>query len=249
MHTVKRAIVMAAGTGKRMRPLTLHTPKPLVRVGGVRMIDTILHGLWQNGIHEIYVVVGYLEEQFRDLPQEYPGLQLIHNKYYDSCNNISSLYVAREHLEDCIILDGDQIIRNSSVLHPDFTRSGYHAVRCPQQTNEWLLQVTKDRLITSCSRSGGRDGWQLFSISRWSKEDGRKLRRHLEHEFMDRNNRQIYWDDVAMFLHFSDFRLGIEPMEAGDVIEIDSLEELAEADPAYLPLLTESPSQKEDFFP
>lgn len=249
MHTVKRAIVMAAGTGKRMRPLTLHTPKPLVRVGGVRMIDTILHGLWQNGIHEIYVVVGYLEEQFRDLPQEYPGLQLIHNKYYDSCNNISSLYVAREHLEDCIILDGDQIIRNSSVLHPEFIRSGYNSVRCPQQTNEWLLQVTKDRLITSCSRSGGRDGWQLFSISRWSKEDGRKLHRHLEHEFMDRNNRQIYWDDVAMFLHFADFRLGIEPMEAGDVIEIDSLEELAEADPAYRPFLTESPSQKEDFFP
>lgn len=93
MHTVRRAIVMAAGTGKRMRPLTLHTPKPLVRVGQVRMIDTILHGLWQNGIHEIYVVVGYLEEQFRDLPQEYPGLQLINNKYYDSCNNISSLYV------------------------------------------------------------------------------------------------------------------------------------------------------------
>ena len=52
-----------------------------------------------------------------------------------------------------------------------------------------------------------------------------------------------------MFLHFSDFRLGIEPMEAGDVIELDSLEELAEADPTYLPFLTESPSQKEDFFP
>ena len=75
MHTVKRAIVMAAGTGKRMRPLTLRTPKPLVRVGGVRMIDTILQGLWQNGIREIYVVVGYLQEQFRDLPREYPGLQ------------------------------------------------------------------------------------------------------------------------------------------------------------------------------
>lgn len=249
MHTVKRAIVMAAGTGKRMRPLTLHTPKPLVRVGGVRMIDTILQGLWQNGIREIYVVVGYLQEQFRDLPGEYPGLQLVNNTYYDSCNNISSLYVARDYLEDCIILDGDQIIRNSSVLHPEFTRSGYNAVRCHQQTSEWLLQVTENHLITSCSRSGGRNGWQLFSISRWSSEDGRRLRRHLEYEFVDKNNRQIYWDDVAMFLHFADFKLGIEPMEAGDVIELDSLEELAEADPAYRPLLTESSSQKEDFFP
>ena len=131
MHTVKRAIVMAAGTGKRMRPLTLHTPKPLVRVGGVRMIDTILHGLWQNGIHEIYVVVGYLEEQFRDLPQEYPGLQLISNKYYDSCKRRCPLQSrgipsqSLQHPSNCVrqgrVLRQGQRIRLSRLrysLHP-----------------------------------------------------------------------------------------------------------------------------------
>ena len=46
---------MAAGKGERMRPVTLHTPKPLVRVNGVRMIDTVIKALHQNGITEIYV--------------------------------------------------------------------------------------------------------------------------------------------------------------------------------------------------
>ena len=45
MYKVKRAIIMAAGIGKRMQPVTLSTPKPLVKVSGVRMIDTVIHGL------------------------------------------------------------------------------------------------------------------------------------------------------------------------------------------------------------
>ena len=53
MHTVKRAIIMAAGTGTRMRPLTETTPKPLIPVRGVRMIDTVIRALHENGIVEI----------------------------------------------------------------------------------------------------------------------------------------------------------------------------------------------------
>ena len=64
MHKVKRAIIMAAGIGKRMQPVSLHTPKPLIKVNGVRMIDTVISGLHQNGITEIYIVVGYLKEGY-----------------------------------------------------------------------------------------------------------------------------------------------------------------------------------------
>lgn len=239
-HTVKRAIIMAAGIGKRMQPLTFTTPKPLVKVNGVRMIDTVVDALHKNGINEIYVVVGYLKDQFYTWGEGRAGITIIENPYYDTCNNISSLYVAREHLSDCIILDGDQIIYNASILAPDFTLSGYNAVWCEGETDEWLMDV-EDGTVTSCSRTGGSHGWQLYSISRWSKADGEKLKKHLEYEF-ERGNTNIYWDDVAMFCHFSDYTLGIREMKASDIIEIDGLDELVAIDHSYQYLLKDNSS-------
>ena len=115
MHKVERAIIMAAGIGKRMQPVTLYTPKPMVKVNGIRMIDTVIRGLHQNGIYEIYVVVGHLKAQFRKLEKEYEGVQLIENPYYAVCNNISSLYVARDHIENAII---PVSYTHLGILHP-----------------------------------------------------------------------------------------------------------------------------------
>lgn len=237
MYYVKRAIIMAAGTGTRMRPITLHTPKPLIKVNGIRMIDSVIQGLHKNGITEIYIVVGYLKEQFHYLQQLYPGISLLENPYYDTCNNISSLYIARDYIEDAIILDGDQIIFNTAVLAPEFERSGYNSVWTETPTSEWLQQV-EHGIVTACSRTGGKKGWQLYSISRWNTEDGKKLKAHLELEFKTNKNDQLYWDDVAMFCHKEEYELGIWAMNAGDVIEVDNLEELTALDPSYVNLFS-----------
>lgn len=218
--------------GNRMKPVTLSVPKPLISVNGNRMIDTVIKALHKNGIFEIYVVVGYLKEQFKSLEQEYKGLTLVENPYYETCNNISSLYAVRDKIHNAIILDGDQIIYNDKILSPEFERSGYNAVWTDGETDEWLLDV-KDSVVTKCSRTGGKGGWQLYSISRWSQEDAVKLKKHLEIEFEQKQNRQIYWDDVALFCYPEEYELGIRPMTYDDIVEIDGFDELVKIDESY----------------
>lgn len=233
MNTVKSAIIMAAGFGSRMNPVTLTTPKPLVKVNGVRMIDTVIAALHKNEIYEIYIVVGYLKEQFYPLERQYPGIHIIENPYYDTCNNISSLYVARDYIEDSIILDGDQIIYNPAILFKEFDRSGYNSVWTNNETNEWLQTIDESKRVIHCSRTGGTNGWQLYSISRWNKEDGIKLKSLLELEFETNKNTTIYWDDIALFCHPNEFNLTVYPMDKEDVIEIDNYTELVEIDNSY----------------
>lgn len=232
MNKANKAIIMAAGKGTRLYPLTMQIPKPMISVNGVRMIDTIIDALHYNQIYEIYVVVGYLKETFQVLLEKYKDIILIENPYYENSNNISSLYVAREHLDKCIILDGDQIIYNKDILNPVFEKSGYCSMWTEDYTEEWLQSV-KNNKVVFCSRIGGCKGWQLFGVSFWGEKEGTRLKELLELEFEQNKNTDIYWDDIAMFYYPEEFDLGIRSIQKGDIIEIDNYEELIKLDDSY----------------
>ena len=234
MPKVERAIITAAGFGSRMNPITLDTPKPLVPVNGKPMIETTIDALRKQGIYEIYVIVGYLKETFEYLTEKYPGLELIENPDYETANSISSLYAAREHLANSIVLDGDQIIYNDAVFAPEFERSGYNASYKEDGVPEWLAEIDENGIIKKVSIEGAEKGWAISGICRWTEEDAKKLARHLEIEFKEKNNRDIYWDAIALWVYPDEYELGIFVQEKlSDVVEVDSLEELAEIDSYY----------------
>lgn len=240
MYTADKAIINAAGRGTRMRPLTLTTPKPLIKVHGTPMIETAIDALHANGISEIYVVTGYLKEQFSYLPAKYPGLTLIENPYYADTNSISSMYCAREHISGAMVMDADQIIRNPAILDPHFEVSGYNAIYCAEGVSEWITYVDADDVILSTIPESTDPGWQTLGVSRWSFEDGAKLKAHLELEFEKNGNRNIYWDNIPLLIHPDEYRLKIwRQDDPDDLIELDSLRDLAKYDDTYMPLVNE----------
>lgn len=232
MPKVENAIIMAAGLGTRMRPLTNEIPKPLVKVNGQRMIETIIQGLRNNGIEDISIVTGYLAEKFEFLVDKYQGVKLINNSYYQKYNNLSSLYVARHELKNTIILDGDQLINNIDVLNPTFKKSGYAGAWTDGWQDEWIMHADDQDNILSCDRNGGKNGWRLYSVSKWAEEDSDRLAKLVEKEF-NAKNYNIYWDDVAMFKYYDQFNLTVHKVSPNDIVEIDSLDELKEIDPSY----------------
>ncbi len=106
-YRVKRAFFIAAGFGSRLVPIILNTPKPLVRVNDVRIIDCLIDACIAKGINEIYIVRGYLSEQFDPLLYKYPIIRFLENPVFNEANNISSAMVARFMLSNAYVFEAD----------------------------------------------------------------------------------------------------------------------------------------------
>lgn len=107
-----RAVIPAAGMASRLRPLTDHTPKCLLPIGGKSLLQRAMDGLIQEGIEHFTIVTGYLGKLIQDfVSANYPSLDVhfLQNPDYETTNNIYSLYLAREDAEgkDILLLDSD----------------------------------------------------------------------------------------------------------------------------------------------
>ena len=108
-----KAIILAAGMASRLRPLTLTTPKSLLKVGERSLLQRSMDALIANGVTEFCIVTGYLHEMIEDFvrKQYADSIQVtfIYNKVYETTNNIYSLWLARPFAEgqEVLLLDSD----------------------------------------------------------------------------------------------------------------------------------------------
>lgn len=230
-YRVKRAVFLAAGFGSRLIPITFNTPKPLVRVNGVRIIDTLLDAVIAAGITDITIVRGYLAEQFDQLLYKYPMIKFIDNPAFNVSNNISSAYEARHLLANSYVLESDLLLRNSELITPYQYCTNYLAIPV-EKTDDWCFMTGRQDRITGMA-VGGLNCHQMVGISYWDDATGKQLANDIERVMAMPGGKERYWDQVALQQYLSDYHVYIRECKAKDVAEIDTYAELKALDPLY----------------
>lgn len=229
-YKVKRALFIAAGFGSRLVPVTLNTPKPLVRVNGKRIIDGLIDACLAAGIDDITIVRGYLGEQFDQLLYKYPMIKFIENPIYNEANNISSTLVARYNLSNSYVFEADLLISNPSIITKYHYTSDFLGIKM-DRSDDWCFEV-KDGFITE-QKVGGLDCYQMVGISYWNQEDGMKLSKHIEEAYNLPGGKELYWEQTPLKIFKDQYKVAVRECKQEDIVEIDTFNELKAIDKSY----------------
>jgi len=230
-YRVQRAVILAAGFGSRMIPITLSTPKPLVQVKGERIIDSLLDALEEVGIQDVIIVRGYLAEQFDILLEKYPHIKFIDNPVYDKTNNISSVLYAKDYLKNAYICEADLLIQNKNIIKKYQYATNFLGVPV-EKTDDWCFTSDEGLYITSL-KIGGTNCHHVYGISYWNEKDGTLLAEQVQRAFEIPAARERLWDMVPFEYYLGSHKISIRECCMEDIAEIDTFDELKIIDPTY----------------
>ena len=196
------------------------------------IIDSLLDAVIAIGIEEIYLVRGYLAEQFDQLLLKYPTIRFIENRVYNETNNISSAYCARHLLTNSYVFESDLLLYNPALITKYQYSSNYLGVPT-DVTEDWCFNVGSSGYIKNMSL-GGKNCYHMYGISYWNEEDGKQLEKDLENVYNNiPGGKQRYWDQVALEYCLDHYKISVRPCTFEDIIEIDTFNELKQLDSNY----------------
>lgn len=231
-YRVKRAIFIAAGFGSRLVPITFNTPKPLVRIHGVRIIDRLIDACLAADINEIYIVRGYLSELFDQLLYKYPMIKFLENPAYNESNNISSSLVARYLLSNAYVFEADLLLSNPAVVKKYNYTSNFLGIK-KQRTDDWCVVVRDGIIIDEKLGGDGDDVYQMAGISYWNEVDGHKLSQDIQDVYLSPGGKERYWEQVPLIYRREHYSVEIRECLQEDIVEIDTFKELKAVDKTY----------------
>ena len=229
MNSHRQAIILAAGQGKRLRPLTDETPKTLLDVGEVAILEHILQTLEANDYERVVVVTGFGNEQIKThcQPREALDIEFVHNERFASTNNIYSLWLAKEYaLDGFTLINSDTIFPATSLSELQDTPGSALLVDTEKQLDEEEMQVAfGSDTISDISKEIDGDG-EYIGVAKFTAEHAATLFEHIE-EFIERDDVND-WYEAAFDRLFDDADVGFVRIDE-PWAEIDTPEDLEHA--------------------
>ncbi|WP_433862847.1 sugar phosphate nucleotidyltransferase [Sphingobacterium thalpophilum] len=229
------AIILAAGKGGRLLPLTEKVPKPLLSIWGDSIIERQIRFLVEAGVNHITIVVGYLYEQFLFLTDKYPDLEIVINSQYEATNNFYSLFLVRNRLKNTWIIEGDIfMVSNLFLTH---NRSVYYSSLKPVVQYEWYFKYNIHRRIQSIHIADRLAFPAMFTtdyhinmgVSFWDHRSCSTIKNLFEsiHSDSDRFDiyKNLYWDKI-IYDYLNEFEVYIHIVKENDWYEIDSVKDM-----------------------
>lgn len=229
-YRVQRAVILAAGFGSRMVPVTLDMPKPMVKVNGVRIIETLLDALVGVGIRDITLVRGYKKECLDVLLEKYPFINMVDNDIYDKTNNISSTLAVLDKIDRAYICEADLMISNPSIIRK-YEYSTNYLGSYSLETDDWNFELENGRAVKY--KKGGKYCFNAYGISYWDSADSEKLRADLKKCWEMPGGHDVFWEFAPLTVFKDEYSIEIRQCRKSDIIEIDNFYELVLLDPSY----------------
>lgn len=215
--------------GTRMRPLTNEQPKCMVSVCGTPMIEKQILHLREIGIHEIILISGYKAERLDYLVEKYPGVVILPNPIYDTCNNIYSMYVAQDYFGDSYVVEGDVYLESNCFCPEGHETSTYIAAYKEAYTREWGL-IIDDAYRLQRVVAGDGKGYIMSGVSYWTKADAQIIKQRLNEQINAGGYEELFWDNIVLDV-LPQLRVAVKPNN--HLHEIDTVEELQQLE-SYL---------------
>lgn len=232
-----KALILAAGLGSRLAPITDTCPKSMVPVNGTPILFKQIENLKENGITDITVVSGYLGDVLRDaVLAKFPEVKVIHSEDYASTNNMYSAYLGRESVEggEFLMMNAD-VFYDASVVKALLAFEAENAIVTDigNYMEESMKVVEKDGRLVEIAKTITKEDALGASIDvyKFSAEAGKAFF-DVCRDFIEVKKELKMWSEVALNEVLGKVEFKACPLD-GRWLEIDNHDDLAAAEKLF----------------
>lgn len=199
---MSQGIILAAGLGRRMGDITKATPKSLLKIDGLPIIERNIQFMADAGLERVVLVVGYMKERFSYLEEKYrqANLVLVENEDYETSNTVSSMWAARSFLDRPTFVTTADIYLKENIYEKYPCCGCCYVLRPSAQLGkpEWTATLDINGRIVAVDEHS-LQGHSYTGISHWDEKGLRIIRRKLDQlNWSDASQRALYWDALLL---------------------------------------------------